>query len=807
MIQCNVKFLISGRSKRLTAGVFLAVFSVLSFQLHAQDMVKAVSDEGLEKVISYNVASFTDIRDKKLEDVIAKMPGMSISTVFTYNGMTVSEVFINGFDILNGDISSIKSMKPEDVESIEITENYVYEKIMRGFDYSNFVAINIILKEEAKSKWSGSIKGGAGVSAKPEIEGISPLLYNGEAQAMNIGQKVQTTILLKADDTGLSFSSDIGESYMPRVNSFVSVSPSLAPLTTQRTRLNNSAYGHIASTFHLNENLQLSLKLALHSDMLKAANYAETEYYNNDGTSFMQATGKNALKKQGDIRTELILLSNSENSFFKNELVVELTDQKGYSEITGTYPSLQNINVKPFTVENALSFKKPVGKGIFSVDLELDYDNKPQYLTVERDPFDLKQDILTDAFTEELWAAWKLKAGKFSFAVKVGANSKIWNLETLITPDVQEVKDATGLDNINNDSRFSYFNLGSDVSLTYINDRFQFELATPLNYYRNFFKDNINPAALWPDGKKYNDRVHFAPKVSAKYQITNNLSVQGSASGLNNGLLGARLYNGLVLTDFKSFSQGNVNSQNDKSIVTSIGMSYRLPKRSFFVNGSFYRINMNQELLSQSKYTENYYVSGYVPVEKALGFPKSITNRISLDMSKGIAALKGKIGMTASTSTSDAEMFINNQKVPYTSNSYSVGANVNGRLSSWLNTIYKATYTHSNLSMSGQQASRTNGFTQSLELIFSPTAKFNFSFLGDHFMNQIAADTYKNFFIVDFKAEYIINSQWELIASVTNLLNEKTYSYILEQTFPLSKALTSYAIRPRNMMLSVFFKF
>ena len=61
--------------------------------------------------------------------------------------------------------------------------------------------------------------------------------------------------------------------------------------------------------------------------------------------------------------------------------------------------------------------------------------------------------------------------------------------------------------------------------------------------------------------------------------------------------------------------------------------------------------------------------------------------------------------------------------------------------------------------------------------------------------------------IVDFKAEYIINSQWELIASVTNLLNEKTYSYILEQTFPLSKALTSYAIRPRNMMLSVFFKF
>ncbi len=795
------------KNKKLFVGVFIAVCSAFSFQIHAQDMVKAVSNEGLEKVISYNVASFTDIRDKKLEDVMAKMPGMSISSFFTYNGMTVSKVFINGFDILNGDYSSIKSMKPEDVESIEITENYVYEKIMRGIDYSNSVAINIIMKDEAKSRWSGSIKAGSGVSAKPEIEGISPVLYNGEAQAMNIGQKVQTTILLKADNTGLSFSNDIGTSFMGRVNSFVSVNPSLAPLSTQRTRLNNSAYGHITSTFQLNRNLQLSLKLALHSDILKAANNSDTEYYNNDGTSFLQTTGKNTVKRQGDIKAEVVLLSNSENSFFKNELVLDISDQKGSSGITGTYPSLQNINVKPFSVEDNLSFKKPIGRGIFSIDLLAAYDSKPQYLNVEREPVNLKQDILTDAFTEELWLAWKLKAGQFSFSVKVGANSKIWNLATQITPDVQEVKDATGLSNINNDSQFSYINLSSDISLTYINDRFQFQIATPLNYYRNFFKDNINPGARWPDGKPYNDRLHFAPVISAKYQITDNLSVQGSASGLNNGLLGQRLYNGLVLTDFKSFSQGNVNSQNDKSVVTSLGVSYRLPRQSFFVNGSFNRTNMNQELLSQSKYTENYYVSGYEPVEKALGFPKSITNRLSLDMSKGIAALKGKIGLNGSMSSSDAEMFINNEKVPYKSTSYSVGANINGRLFSWLNTIYKATFTHSNLFMSGAQASTTNGLTQSLELIFSPTEKFNFSFLGDHFMNQIAADTYKHFFIVDFKAEYIINSHWELIASVTNLLNERNYSYILESTFPLSKALSSYAIRPRNIMLSAFFKF
>lgn len=282
--------------KGILTSALLALCPALTYHLNAQDMVKAVSNEGLEKVISYNVASFTDIRDKKLEDVIAKMPGMTISSsYYTYNGMTVTKVFVNGFDIMGGDISSINSMKPEDVESIVITENYVYEKIMRGIEYSTAVAINIILKDNARSKWSGSVKGGTGFTSKPEVEGISPLLYNGEAQAMNIGQKVQTTVLLKADNTGLSFGSDFEESYMPRVSTFLSVNPSLAPLTTQRTRLNDSAYGNVSSTFQLNDDLQMSLRLALHNDRLKASNHSETEFFDNDGSSFMQSTGNRSL--------------------------------------------------------------------------------------------------------------------------------------------------------------------------------------------------------------------------------------------------------------------------------------------------------------------------------------------------------------------------------------------------------------------------------------------------------------------------------------------------------------------------------
>ena len=129
--------------KKLHLFLFLCLIAP---NLFAQEMVSSVAEEGLSKVISYDVASFTDIRDKKLQDVLVKMPGMMISTFFgtsiSYNGMYVIKVFVNGIDMLDGDFSSILGMKPEDVNRIEITENYVDVKVMRGIQFSSGVSLN-----------------------------------------------------------------------------------------------------------------------------------------------------------------------------------------------------------------------------------------------------------------------------------------------------------------------------------------------------------------------------------------------------------------------------------------------------------------------------------------------------------------------------------------------------------------------------------------------------------------------------------------------------------------------------------------
>ncbi len=101
----------------------------------------------------------------------------------------------------------------------------------------------------------------------------------------------------------------------------------------------------------------------------------------------------------------------------------------------------------------------------------------------------------------------------------------------------------------------------------------------------------------------------------------------------------------------------------------------------------------------------------------------------------------------------------------------------------------------------------SKGYTQTLETIFTPWEKFNFSFLGEHYYTEFTDDAAKHLVLVDFKAEYILSDDWILQASATNILDQDTYNYTLVDSDTFSRSYTSYAIRPRNVLLSIFHKF
>lgn len=130
----------------------------------------------------YNTDSFTNGTEKKLEDVLKKLPGVEVNDdgEIEVEGQTVSKVMVEGKDFFDGDSKLATQNIPADALSkIEVLKNYDDVGQMRDLrDSQDNVAINIKLKEGKKNFWFGDITLGGGLDerylVKPKLFYYSP---------------------------------------------------------------------------------------------------------------------------------------------------------------------------------------------------------------------------------------------------------------------------------------------------------------------------------------------------------------------------------------------------------------------------------------------------------------------------------------------------------------------------------------------------------------------------------------------------------------------------------------------------------
>lgn len=131
--------------------------------------------------ISYNADSFTNGEERKLEDVMNKLPGVEVNEYgeIEVEGKTVSKVMVEGKDFFDGDSKLATQNIPADaVDKIEVLRNYNEVDQMRGLgnDGDN-IAINIKLKEGKKNFWFGEVTAGAGIAHDEGRYLVHPKLF------------------------------------------------------------------------------------------------------------------------------------------------------------------------------------------------------------------------------------------------------------------------------------------------------------------------------------------------------------------------------------------------------------------------------------------------------------------------------------------------------------------------------------------------------------------------------------------------------------------------------------------------------
>ena len=224
--------------------------------------VKAPSIRQRGDTIAYSVSSFADANDKSLADVLKKMPGMEVSDngEIKYNGKAINKFYIEGHDMLGGRYSiATNNIHQKDVGMVEVMTNHQPIKALEDMSFSEDPAINIKLKESAKSRLVGTIKAGGGFENKggngrdkSAASSSNKLnVWNGEMSLMRFTKKAQSLNTFKSNNIGTNVSregemqfSDDGEGLQGQnysLKDYLSVTPDrLTDLSDSRVRRNQT---------------------------------------------------------------------------------------------------------------------------------------------------------------------------------------------------------------------------------------------------------------------------------------------------------------------------------------------------------------------------------------------------------------------------------------------------------------------------------------------------------------------------------------------------------------------------------------
>ena len=129
----------------------------------------------------YNADSFKNGSERKLEDVLEKLPGVEINDdgQVEVEGKVVNKLMVNGKDFFDGDTKlGIKNIPSNAVDKVQVLRNYSeVGQLSSVTNNQDNVALNIKLKKGKENFWFGNVTAGAGSSPDNELYLVQPKLF------------------------------------------------------------------------------------------------------------------------------------------------------------------------------------------------------------------------------------------------------------------------------------------------------------------------------------------------------------------------------------------------------------------------------------------------------------------------------------------------------------------------------------------------------------------------------------------------------------------------------------------------------
>ena len=728
--------------------------------------------------ITYSVSSFSSAEDRTIGDVLKKMPGLEVSPSgqIKFQGTAINKFYIEGSDMLGGRYGlATNNISYKDVASVDVMENHQPIKALQDIVFSGSPALNIKLKEDAKSRWAGTVKGGGGI----------PELWIAEAFAMRFKAKTQSLETYKGNNTGsqsfdmldfgsFDFSTPVNATQLP---TYIRVSPSAAnDIGSDRSLFNQTNNLTSNNLVKAGKDFDLITEITGSLYRRESENTSQTTFFlGNNQVSIEDAT-ENASSFDKAFTGKLQLKSNQKKQYLNNDLNFNYDRNDPSINLLGTYANNRKASIANFKISDNFDILHRIGDKFYTFRSNNEYSSKPQSLTVTKDnQTPIHENITLSSFSTNNSLDYSFIIGKIRFSAPIRLLYQYRQLENR-------------LDTVTNSANTNKLRL--NITPEFNRDLGDFHVSISGMFYYQALSF----------GSKTHHFYGINPDFSLQWIVSSLLTMRSSASYSTSLPDESLFYYGNILNNYRNYTAGFIDFSTGKSVRFSAKIEYKDVIKTLFADIGITLLKRYNTKISGQEFSGDSILNYYYP-----GSSTTETLSVSGSLSKGFSIIKGTASIYPSYNRSWASMVRNGINIPYSSDNYSIRCTINPRIASNCYLTYNVSYAYSRYQMEGRQYFSSNRFSESLKATYSPIKILQLSYLLDHYNNELSANSYKNFIFSDVSVSYLPGNRWELICAIKNIFDERSYTYFINNE--LNTFYRSYKLRPRNILVSATYRF
>ena len=758
--------------------------------------------------ISYNTDSFTNGTEKKLEDVLEKLPGVDIDDngEIEVEGIKVQKVLVEGKEFFDGDSKiATQNIPASAIDKIQVLKNYNEVSGMKGVtNNEDNIAINIKLKSGKNKFWFGEVNAGGGVSdsdgkylAKPKLFYYSPeKSINVLADFNNIGE----TPFTRRDY--FRFTGGLRSGMSSNGTSFNVSSDDLGFLTAQ----NNRAL-EIVSNFGA-VNFSVAPKKTLDFNGFIIANSSQTDMFTKTETIYNE-TGLIDLNETTSTQESQLAIAKFSTTYkptddlqIQYDIFGKISKQTEYNDVFSTQRSADTyMEEQPSSLNQNLNVYYTLNdKNIFSTEMQYMYqkdtplynslaDSQPFTLvpTVDESIYDLIQNrkFDTSKFDGKVDYYYIINA-KSNLNFTFGTTLSSQNFESSIS---QNLEDGTQIDfeeeDLNNDVKYNFTDVFLAVHYKMVEGIFTFEPGVSLHQYK------IKDEQLGTTGTDNLTKV--LPDIYARLQFKSSESLRFNYAITSQFTDVVKAAEGYVFNNYKSMFRGNRDLEN------SLNHRYSL---SYFSFSMFSFTNINASLTYTKKVNSIKNVTELIGVDR-ISFPLNsdyADETFSGDFRYGKTYSKLKTNFSANFNNSIFNNIVNGEEIKSKNFSHSYQASVATKFKNAPNFEVGYQLSLANYSDTG---STTNRPFANMEISFLKNFILTADYSYYNYKNE--EKTYKNEYSFLNSDLYYQkkDSKWEFQFTAKNITNNKSINTDSYNEITDSNSTSLYYIQPRLYMVSV----